>query len=104
MLQNNILNEIEQKKYRVVYAPLSECLWQTWKDHVLLYGKDKNDILVKKLDVLKDYLIQIHQVFMELSPFEENPDELIQLADSTIGYYAGAFGRYRGVKIVGLPD
>jgi len=104
MLQNNILNEIEQKKYRVVYAPLSECLWQTWKDHVLLYGKDKTDILVKKLDVLKDCLIQIHQVFRELSPFEENPDELIRLADSTIGYYAGAFGKYRGAKIAGLSD
>lgn len=86
-----------------MYAPLSEYLWQTWKDYILQYGNERTKTLLQKLSVLEDYMSQIHQVLGEFSPYEEKADDLIRLADASTGYYAGAFGRYREAKVLGLP-
>ena len=103
VLNNQILSEIENKSARIMYAPLSEYLWQTWKDYVLQYGNERTKTLLQKLSVLEDYMSQIHQVLGEFSPYEEKADDLIRLADTSTGYYAGAFGRYREAKVLGLP-
>ncbi|PWR69700.1 acyl-CoA dehydratase activase [Methanospirillum stamsii] len=103
VLNSQILSEIENKSARIMYAPLSEYLWQTWKDYILQYGNERTKTLLQKLSVLEDYMSQIHQVLGEFSPYEEKADDLIRLADASTGYYAGAFGRYREAKVLGLP-
>lgn len=104
MLNNQILNGLEENNVRVMFAPLSECFWQTWKDYILQYGNDRTDVLLKKLAILEDYMNQIHQVLGVFSPYEEKTEDLIRLADATTGYYAGGFGRYREAKVLGLPS
>lgn len=103
VLNNQILNGIEENAVRVLYAPLSECLWQTWKDYIVQYGNDRTEILLKKVDLLEDYMNQLHQMLGEFSPYEEETNDLMRLADTSTGYYAGAFGRYREAKVLGLP-
>ncbi len=87
--------------YRVVYAPFSEYMWHLWKDFIDRNEKEDRELLQTKLDVLGCYISQIHQCLSGCSPFEDDLEDLIARADTTIGYYAGAFGRYRESKILG---
>lgn len=100
-LNNYTFRDIEGEGYRVVYAPFSECMWHFWKDFIDQNGKANRETLKAKLDILKAYIAQINRSLSGWSPFEGNPEKLIVTADSTIGYYAGAFGRYRASKILG---
>ncbi|TQD27649.1 acyl-CoA dehydratase activase [Methanolobus vulcani] len=100
-LHNHIFGEIESRGYRVVCAPFSEYMWQLWKDFADQANEENRPVLQAKLDVFKGFISDISNSISGCSPFEKDLDDLIVRADNTMGYYAGAFGRYRGSKILG---
>ncbi|ADN36265.1 CoA-substrate-specific enzyme activase [Methanolacinia petrolearia DSM 11571] len=106
VLYNDYLNaftfrEIEDKGYRVAYAPLSECMWHFWTDIIKRADEEKRELLLPMIDLLESYISEMNISLEEMSPFEDNPSGLIERADASTGYYAGAFGRYRESKILG---
>lgn len=109
VLFNDLLNDdtfktLEDKGHRVIYAPLSECMWSFWRDHALLAGDDRTEARRRLLDEFRDMIREIGRKLGEQSPFEPDPEALMAKADEILGHYAGAFGRYRSAKPMGaLP-
>lgn len=106
VLYNDFLNgftfdKIEDQGYCVIFAPFSECMWHFWTDYINLKDDDAKELLRPIIDVLESYICEINSSLEEMSPFEDNPEDLIRRADTSTGYYAGAFGRYRESKILG---
>ena len=90
---------MEEKGHRVLFAPFSEAMWLFWRDY-----SDQNGKLDKHVRALDRFAEQMKQISASLgaeSPFENNPESLRAIADTSVGYYAGAFGRFRGAKIQG---
>lgn len=100
-LNDKVLKNIECRNFRVVYAPLSEYMWIFWKDFIDQNGKENRDMLTARLAMLRCYISEIHRCLSGNSPFEDNLCNLSMIADNTVGYYAGAFGRYRESKTLG---
>ncbi|SES87362.1 CoA-substrate-specific enzyme activase, putative [Methanococcoides vulcani] len=100
-LNNNVLKNIESRGYHVMYAPFSEYMWLLWKDHIDQCAIDNKDSMLLKLDLLQDYISELNLCLSGCSPFDDKLDGLVERADNSLGYYAGAFGRYRKAKILG---
>jgi hypothetical protein len=105
ILFNDFLNHfsfrnIENKGHRVIYAPFSEYLWLLWKDFADQNKNKETHILQGRLDEFKNHIIALSECLSDESPFETDLENLATIADKTIGYYAGAFGRYREAKIL----
>lgn len=98
-LNNGTFKKIEENDHRVVYTPLSEYMWLLWNDFIVQNGKENKNMLRHKLEAFEDAIAQISRCLSEYSPFETHLERLAAAADSTLGYYAGAFGRYRGAKV-----
>ena len=101
---NNYLNdftfrELEEQGNKLVYSSLSEALWVFWKDYVM-QNKASSKALVQKLNSLAEDIKQVASMLQEESPFTPNIEKLVWKADATIGYYAGAFARYRQAKVL----
>jgi|GEM_PF-14662 len=97
-LNNYIFKELEEQGHWVIYAPLSEYLWLMWRD-VADHGQNtKTGIMRARLAEFNDYLSTIARRLACNSPFAPDINNLITIADRTIGYYSGAFGRYREAK------
>ena len=107
VLYNEYLNDflfrhIEEQGHRVLYAPLSEAMWLFWRDHTELNGKSP-----RRRRLLQDFAQDIRVLSECLGaegPFEKDPADLVGLADKTVGYYSGAFGRFRGAKTLADHD
>ncbi|GMQ58173.1 acyl-CoA dehydratase activase [Vallitalea sediminicola] len=99
LLNNNIFSKLEDKGHKVVYSPLSETMWLLWKDFLDQNVDEVNQ--QKKLDEFKKNIDLISEALSDQSPFEKDLDNLVTIADRTIGYYAGANGRYRESKVLG---
>ena len=93
------LHRLSDQGYRIFYAPLSEYLWLMWRDYA--YHNRKPDDFKDLLAGMKTALIRIAGSLPAGNPFEPDPEVLVARADRIIGYYAGAFGRYRLAKLVG---
>jgi len=98
---NPFNNNFEVKKleesHRLLFQPLSETLYVMWNDH----GRElKNSAFKKRLSVFKDQIDTISQSLKELSPFDEDIDELIIRADDMLRLYSGGNGRYRLAKML----
>jgi len=100
-LTNFTFKRIEDEGYRIVYAPLSECMWHFWSDYIDKCDVERREAVQPIIDVFESYMSEIHASLAGRSPFEDNPAGLIERADEAVGYYAGAFGRYRESKILG---
>jgi predicted nucleotide-binding protein (sugar kinase/HSP70/actin superfamily) len=105
ILFNDFLNDfsfrdIEDKGHRVIYAPLSEYVWVMWKDFLDQNKNRETGIMQERLVEFSNYISAISECLSDESPFETDSEKLITIADKTIGYYAGAFGRYREAKIL----
>ena len=100
-LNNNVLKSIESKGYRVVYAPFSEYMWLLWRDHIDQCATDNKDSMLLKLEQFTNYISEINKCLSDCSPFDEKVNGLVERADNSLEYYAGAFGRYRKAKILG---
>ncbi len=109
LLYNDVLNDwtfeqIEDGGHRVVYCPLSEYMWLAWRDYIdqNLAGKDQD--AQQGLQALGQDIRAISDALAEASPFAARLDDLADLADRTVGYYAGINGRYRQAKPLCAPQ
>jgi hypothetical protein len=102
---NDFLNDftfkaLEEQENKVVYGSLAEAVWIFWKDYVKQNSNLNSDILNNKLASLKEDIEQVALQLIEESPFSPGVENLVGKADTTIGYYAGAFARYRQAKVL----
>lgn len=100
-LNNNTFKYLEGDGHRVVYAPFSEYLWSGWRDYTDQNPGEKSAAIEQSLGRFEQYIRAISDALGDKSPFEEQLGRLIGRADRTVGYYAGAFGRYRESKLLG---
>ena len=109
VLFNDFLNDgtfrrLEKDGHRVIRAPLSECLWSLWHDHLEANPGSGAAQRRARLDELRRLMGSIGRELGAHSHFEPDPEALMRRADRTLGLYSGAFGRYRSVKAQGsLP-
>ncbi|BBO78562.1 activase [Desulfosarcina widdelii] len=104
VLYNDYMNDfvfksIEQKGHRVCYAPFSEAMWLFWHDYAIQNGRREEHI--RSLNRFADDIRTVSDCLGQESPFEKNIDFLVNSADNTVGYYSGAFGRFRAAKVSG---
>lgn len=110
IIYNDFLNDytfraLEEQGHCVVYASLSEALWLFWRDYVDQNKNNQTAAFRPLLDTFQTSLREISACLSEASPFEQELDQLFTRADHTVGYYSGAFGRYRAAKSLGtLPE
>lgn len=96
-LNDFIFNILEKQHHKIVYGVLSEAIWVFWKDYIK-QNKDSSENLSQKITTLKEDMEQISRQLNEESPFTPNIETIVKKADATIGYYSGAFARYREAK------
>jgi len=102
---NSLLNdftfkELEEQNNKVVYGALSEAVWLLWHDYVEQNSNLEYSALNEKLLKMKSDINQVSMQLKEESPFTPDSENLKKQADATIGYYAGAFARYRQAKVL----
>lgn len=71
-----------------------------WRDHLDQNENDRSPVARQRLNEWRDSLRTISERLADESPFEEDLETLIARAHRTVGYYAGAFGRYRAAKLL----
>jgi predicted CoA-substrate-specific enzyme activase len=96
-LSSGVFRTIESHGLRVLVAPLSECLWFTWND-LLLQRDAGTERGRKQLSALRTAWNAVSSRLPNRGPFAEDLSALTAVADSELGFYAGAFGRYRYAK------
>lgn len=100
-LNNFTFSNLEDKGHRVVYSPLSEAMWMFWRDFAHRNMDKITPLFLQRLNEYKKDINAISERLAKVSPFEADLDNLVARADQTVGYYAGAHGRYRETKILG---
>lgn len=109
ILYNDILNDstfrrIEDRGHRVIYGPLSEYMWLLWRDFANQNAVEDERDDRYGLAGFKTDIRTIADNLAEAGPFAERVEDLIALADKTVGYYAGTNGRYRMAKRLCQPQ
>ena len=99
-LNDFTFNALEKQGYKIVYGAFSEAVWVFWKDYVTQNGQLNSEALNNKLTALKNDIEQVSLLLKEESPFTSGIEDLVEKADTTIGFYAGAFARYRQAKVL----
>ena len=100
MLNDNTFKNMEKAGHRVVYAPLSEYMWSFWRD----YTPSNNGNKAAKENILSEFraiISAISEILGAHSHFEPDLEQTMTRADTVLGFYAGAFGRYRSAKPMG---
>ena len=69
-----------------------------WNDNANQNKSNKTLLMEQRLKKFKDDIFQVSGAMSDWSPFETKPDELVKIADETLGYFSGANGRYRQAK------
>ncbi len=98
ILNNNTLKELEDKRYNIIYSPISETMLMYWFDY---YNQNKNIQTKQIKEKIDNFLANINLISRTLknhSPFEARFNTLIEDADNSVKYYAGGNGRYRTAK------
>lgn len=104
ILNDNTFESLENQGHRILYAPMSEYLWSFWNDFARLSSNGDAPPLLKRLERFSSQINELHKALADKSHYEPDMTELTIRADKSLGYYAGAFGRYRGAKPLGeLP-
>ncbi len=65
---------------------------------------EQSDLMEQRLNQFKTRIQEIADTLSDWSPYEEALDELVQVADRTLGYFSGAHGRYRQAKQLCISD
>ncbi len=103
-LNNYRLRSLEERGYRILYSAFSEALWMFLQDYLEQNNLTSKADIAKKVNKLKLQIERISDSLQEFSPFENNLEYLISCADSSVGYYSGAFGRFRQAKLLTVKD
>ena len=102
-LNNHRLRNLREQGHRLVINPMSEMMWLFWNDY-LQQNPDKSDRnFQQNLQALAEGILAVSRSLGKHSPFEKELDRLVRTADETVGYYAGAYGRYRQAKLLLSP-
>lgn len=99
-LNNNTFSTLEDNGYRILYTPLSETLWMFWQDYIDQNKLEYSEYASKQLQQFKEQIKTIARCLADMGPFEIELSKLPKLADRTVGYYSGAFGRFRQAKLL----
>ncbi|NDV23357.1 acyl-CoA dehydratase activase [Desulfovibrio sp. JC022] len=99
-LNDHIFKRLEEQDRRVIYAPLSEYVWNLWYDYYNFNKVDSHSSMRSNIALFKEYMERISERLGEFSHYESNFGSLKKTADRGLGYYSGGFGRYRGAKIM----
>jgi predicted CoA-substrate-specific enzyme activase len=99
-MNNHMITRLEQTGHRILFSPLSETMWMYWRDHANFNLQKRSAETEKRLATYKENILLVSKALEHLSPFENDLDLLLKSADSTVGYYTGANGRYRAAKLV----
>ncbi|NDV26791.1 acyl-CoA dehydratase activase [Desulfovibrio sp. JC010] len=100
LLNDNTFGRLEEQGRRIIYAPLSEYLWNLWYDYYNYNKIDADPSLRSNIALFKEYMERVSGCLGEFSHYERDFGSLKKIADRGLGYYSGAFGRYRGAKIM----
>lgn len=101
-LNNYTFKRLEEKQYKIIYGLLSEAVLIFWSDYIKP-DNSSSELLKDKLSGLEKDLYRISALLKEESPFAGSIAGLLKKADDTIGFYAGAFARYRESKSLCCP-
>ncbi|CCK78221.1 acyl-CoA dehydratase activase [Desulfobacula toluolica] len=101
-LTGHHFSRLESMGYRLLYSPMSEYMLMLWKDWIEQNGKEKRDMLRERIQNLADRISVIDTALSGIGVFSSGPDRLASLANETLGFYAGANGRYRMAKCLDL--
>ncbi|QOR35230.1 CoA activase [Clostridium sp. 'deep sea'] len=97
-LNNYTLKNLEDQNHKIIYNSMSEYMWMIWHDSIR-ERQDNTQEVQKRLNNFKKMIKSIALCFNCASPFEKELDSLTEKAQKSMGYYAGANGRYRAAKI-----
>lgn len=100
LLNDNTFGRLEEQGRRVIYAPLSEYVWNLWYDYYNFNKVDSDSSLRSNIARFKEYMERISERLGEFSHYEKSFGALKKTADRGLGFYSGGFGRYRGSKIM----
>ncbi|WP_320171844.1 acyl-CoA dehydratase activase [Maridesulfovibrio sp.] len=100
VLNDNSFKRLEESGRRVIYAPLSEYVWNHWYDYYNYNKTEAHPSMRSNIALLREYMERISARLGEYSHYEREFGTLKKIADRGLGYYAGGFGRYRGAKIM----
>ena len=98
LLNNYTYKELEEKGHRVLYSSLGEAMWMMWRDFADQNKNSQSQLMEQRLQEFKNNILALSDALSDWSPYENDGDELIQIADKTLGYFSGAHGRYRQAK------
>lgn len=102
ILNNHILTRLEADTLRITRAPLAEYLLTFWRDytaHSVADQEESGETFRKNIEIFAQGIRNVSSILGSKSPYESDPDRLSACADNGVGFYAGAFGRYRQAKI-----
>ena len=71
-----------------------------WQDYIDQNKLEYSEYASKQLQQFKEQIKTIARCLADMGPFEIELSELPKLADRTVGYYSGAFGRFRQAKLL----
>jgi len=94
-LTDRYFSWLESLGHRVAYASMGEYIALLWKDWAQQNGKENTAMLLERVDKLWGLIRGIDKHLEGFSVFSKNLDDLARHAQATLGYYAGANGRYR---------
>jgi predicted CoA-substrate-specific enzyme activase len=101
-LNNFTFRNIEKQHYRLVYGSCAEQLWMHLKEYVTQQKEFREDIQIQeRLTFCQNSMQEVSRHLHESTPFESDQERLSMRADSLLGSFAGAGGRYRAAKMAG---
>ncbi|MFW5501476.1 MULTISPECIES: acyl-CoA dehydratase activase [unclassified Maridesulfovibrio] len=100
LLNDDTFGRMEEHGRRVIYAPLSEYIWNLWYDYYNFNKVGSYSSLRSNIALFKEYMERISERLGEFSHYENSFGTLKKTADRGLGFYSGGFGRYRGAKIM----
>lgn len=104
-LNDNTFKRLESDGHHVVFAPFSEYLWSFLRDTLKHSPYPRAEQRRSLLREFQRLIRIISEALGKQSHFESDLEALMVRANHNLGYYAGAFGRYRSVKALGnLPQ
>ena len=103
-LTDRHFSRLESLGHRVVYAPMSEYLTLLWKDWVEQNAKENKSLLLNRVETLWGLIRDVDKYLEGISVFSKNLGILTAHAHDTLGYYAGANGRYRLGKCLDIHE
>lgn len=99
MLNDGLFAHMEEQGHSVLRAPLAEALWMLWRDHATHGDPGRPAGVAALLDELAAAMAEVSRALGPRSPFGGDAEELRREADTALGFYDGAFGRWRAARM-----